>query len=117
MIPLIVFFVHIVGFAAIFTKRWQAEGIAEGVLGVVFALLIFFVGWSMASFIVKFVMQPEGFGKWFDRDAASLLLLTVAEGIFYYLYLRNNHPERRNDRPQQANLHPEREAEEPVNPV
>ena len=110
MIPLFVFFVHIVGFAAIFTKRWQEEGIGEGVLGLVFALLIFFVGWSMASFIMKFVMQPEGFGKWFDRDAASLLLLTVAEGIFYYFYLRDDRPQREND-------HPEREAEEPVNPV
>lgn len=103
MIPLFVFFVHIVGFAAIFTKRWQEEGIGEGVLGAVFALLIFFVGWSMASSIMKFVMQPEGFGKWFDRDAASLLLLTVAEGVFYYFYLRNDHAER--------------EAEEPVNSV
>jgi hypothetical protein len=117
MIPLLVFFVHVVGFAAIFTKRWQEEGVGEGVLGVVFALLIFFVGWSMASFIVKFFMQPEGFGKWCDRDATSLLLLTVAEGIFYYLYLRNAHTERRNDRPQQANDHPGREAKEPVNPV
>lgn len=93
MIPLFVFFVHVVAFAAIFTKRWQEEGIGEGLLGLVFALLIFFVGWSMASFILKFVMEAEGFGKWFDRDAASLLLLTVAEGIFYYFYLRNDAPE------------------------
>jgi hypothetical protein len=90
MIPLFVFFVHIVAFAAIFTKRWQDEGIGEGLLGVMFALLIFFVGWSMAAFIIKLVMQPEGFGKWFDRDAASLLSLTVAEGIFYYFYFRND---------------------------
>ncbi len=93
MIPLFVFFVHVVGVAAIFTKRWQEEGLAEGILGVVFALLIFFVGWSMTAFILKFVMQPEGFGRWFDRDAASLLLLTVVEGIFYYFYLRNDLPE------------------------
>jgi ABC-type multidrug transport system permease subunit len=91
MIPLFVFFVHIVAFAAIFTKRWQEEGTGEGLLGLVFALLIFFVGWSMASFIMKVVMQPEGFALWFDRDAAALLLLTAAEGIFYYFYLRNDH--------------------------
>jgi hypothetical protein len=93
MIPLFVFFAHIVAFAAIFTKRWQDEGIVEGMLGVVFALLLFFVGWSMASFILKLVMQPEGFGSWCDRDAASLLLLTAAEGVFYYFYLRKDEPE------------------------
>ena len=103
MIPLLVFFIHVVAFAAIFTKRWQEEGIGEGVLGVVFALLIFFVGWSMASFITKLVMQPEGFGRWFDRDAASLLLLTVAEGIFYYFYFRNSRSEQRNDHPEPIN--------------
>jgi drug/metabolite transporter (DMT)-like permease len=103
MITLFVFFVHVVAFAAIFTKRWQEEGVGEGMLGLVFALLIFFVGWSMASFIIKFIMQPEGFGKWFDRDAASLLLLTVAEGIFYYFYFRNDNLEREGAEPTDVN--------------
>jgi hypothetical protein len=89
MIPLAVFYAHIVAFAAVYTKRWQEEGIAEGLLGVFFMGLIFFVGWGMASFVARLVMPPEGLGKAFDRDAASLLLLAVLESVFYYFYFRH----------------------------
>ncbi len=89
MIPLLVFYLHTVAFVAIFTRRYQAEGIGEGFLAVFFMALIFFVGWAMASFVMKLVMPPEGFVVWFDRDAASLLLLTVAESVLYYFYFRD----------------------------
>lgn len=89
MIPLLVFYLHTIAVVAIFTRRYQAEGIAEGFLSVFFMALIFFVGWAMASFVMKLVMPPEGFAVWFDRDAASLLLLTVAEGVLYYFYFRD----------------------------
>lgn len=94
MIPLFVFYLHIVGVATAFTKRWQEEGLTEGVLAVFFTGLIFFVGWSMTSFIMKLIMSREGLGNFFDRDAASLLLLTFAEAVFYYFYLRDErrHP-------------------------
>lgn len=93
MIPLLVFYVHIVSIVAAFTKRWQDEGFTEGILAVFFMALIFFVGWSMASFILKLFMGKEGFGYFLDRDAASLLLLTAAEVVFYYLYLRKDSPD------------------------
>ena len=89
MIPLIVFYLHIIGVVTIFTRRYQAEGIGEGFLAVFFMGLIFFVGWAMASFIMKLVMPLEGFAIWFDRDAASLSLLTVAEGVLYYFYFKD----------------------------
>jgi uncharacterized membrane protein YhdT len=89
MIPLVVFYLHIVAVAAVFTRRYQAEGVNEGFLAVFFMALIFFVGWAMASFIMKLVMPPEGLAIWFDRDAASLLLLTLAEGILYYFYFKD----------------------------
>jgi hypothetical protein len=88
MIPLFVFFVHIVAVTAVFTKRWQEEGLTEGFLSVFFMAVIFFVGWSMTSFIMKLFMTREGLAVWFDRDAASLLLLTAAETVFYYFYFR-----------------------------
>jgi hypothetical protein len=91
MIPLLIFYLHIIALAAGFTRRWQDEGVPEGLLAVFFIALIFFVGWSMASFIMKIVMPAEGWGL--DRDAASLLLLTVAEGIFYYFYLKTDAPD------------------------
>lgn len=90
MIPLVVFYVHIVALAAGYTVRWQDEGPSEGFLAVFFMALIFFVGWSISSFIMKLLMTPEGFGPMFDRDAASLLFLTLAEAIFYYFYLKSD---------------------------
>jgi hypothetical protein len=88
LIPLLVFYAHVVAIAAGFTKRWQEEGVSEGVLAVFFMALIFFVGWSMASFIMKLVVGVEGWGKGLDRDAASILLLSAAEVVFYFFYLR-----------------------------
>ena len=88
MIPLIVFYVHIVAIAAVYTRRWQDEGFSEGILAVFFMALIFFVGWSMSSFVMKLIMNAEGAGGAFDRDSASLLLLTGAESVFYYFYIR-----------------------------
>ncbi len=90
MIPLLVFYLHTVAVVAIFTRRYQAEGIGEGFLAVFFISLIFFVGWAMASFVMKLVMPPEGFAVWFDRDAASLLLLTLAESVLYYYYFKDD---------------------------
>lgn len=88
MLELVVFYLHVMTFTAVFTKRWQEEGVKEGILGVVFMSLIFFVGWSMSSFIIKILMPVQGLAKGFNNDAAALTLLTIAEGIFYYFYFR-----------------------------
>ena len=93
MIPLLVFYVHVVGIVTVFTKRWQQEGLGEGLLSVFFTGLIFFVGWSISSFIMKLFMNQQGLGPWFDRDSASLLLLTLAEAVFYYFYFKEKSPE------------------------
>ena len=93
MIPLLVFYAHVVFIAGLFTKRWQDEGIPEGILAVVFSGLIFFVGWSMSSFIIRLIAE-NGFIAGVDRDSASLLLLTAAEALFYRFYLGS---ERRGD--------------------
>jgi hypothetical protein len=90
MVPLIVFYLHVVAFGWGFTRRWQEEGLAEGILAVVFMALIFFVGWGMASFLLKLLMPPEGFGRLFDRDAAGLVLLTVMEGALYFFTFRRD---------------------------
>ena len=92
MIPLLVFYVHVVFVAGLFTQRWQDEGLGEGSLAIFFAGLIFFVGWSMTSFLVRLVMHQEA--AWgVDRDSASLLLLTGAETVFYYFYFREGNRE------------------------
>lgn len=88
MIPLLVFYIHIVAVSAVFTKRWQEDGPGEGFLAVFFMALIFFVGWSIASFIAKIFLDQEGFGVFFDRDAAALVMLTAGEAVLYYFYFR-----------------------------
>ena len=92
MVPLVVFYLHVVAFAAVFTRRWQEEGMSEGILGVLFMALIFFVGWSMASFLMRLILPPEGFGKMFNADAAALASLTLAESVFYYFYFKKDTP-------------------------
>ncbi len=88
MIILFVFYIHVVAAAAAFTRRWQESNWKEGILAVGFLVLIFVVGWQMATFIMKLFVEQRGFGPWLDRDALSLLLLTVMEGVFYYIQTR-----------------------------
>lgn len=89
MVELFVFYIHVVAVVAMFTKRWQEEGLSEALLVVFFMALIFFVGWSITTFLMKLLMEQEGLGPFFDRDAASLLLLTVGEAVLYYFYLND----------------------------
>jgi hypothetical protein len=86
MIPLIIFYVHIVGICAAFTSEYQKEGIGSAFLSVGFVVLIFSVGWTISTFVLKYMMSEAGFGLWLNRDAISLLLLTIGEAIFYYNY-------------------------------
>lgn len=94
MVELFIFYTHVVAFVAMFTKRWQEEGWSEAFLVVFFMGLIFFVGWSISSFLMKLILDKEGLGVFLDRDAASLLLLTIGEAILYYFYLRDEKKER-----------------------
>ena len=84
MITLGIFYLHVIAAAALYTKRWQNSDVKEGLLAVTFLLLVFSVGWSISTVIVKLFMDEKGFGIWFDRDTASLALLTVIEGPFFY---------------------------------
>ena len=84
MITLAIFYLHVVAAATLFTKRWQESNIKEGLLAVTFLLLVFSVGWSIATVIVRMFLEEKGFGIWFDRDTASLTLLTLVEGPFFF---------------------------------
>ena len=90
MIELFIFYLHVVGFTLGFVKRRQEDGWQEGFLALATMALIFFVGWSMSSFLVKLVLEPEGFGKWLNRDAVGLLVLTAGEAVFYVFYYRDD---------------------------
>lgn len=86
MISLIVFYLHIVGVSAAFTSEYQKDGVGAGLLNVGFVVLIFSVGWSITTFLLKYLIGEQGLSVWLNRDAMSLLLLTAGEGVFYYMY-------------------------------
>lgn len=95
MIPLIIFYLHIVGITAAFTSEYQKEGMSAGLLSVGFIVLIFSVGWSISSFLLKYLIGEAGFGLLLNRDSLSLLLLTAAECVFYFFYFRDDRDRRK----------------------
>ena len=88
MVALFVFYIHTVAAVYAFTDQYQEEGVGAGTLAVAFMGIIFSVGWSISTFILKYLVDEKGFGIYFNRDAMSLALLSLGEGIFYYFYLR-----------------------------
>jgi ABC-type transport system involved in multi-copper enzyme maturation permease subunit len=89
MVPLIIFYLHIIGISAAFTSEYQKEDASSAFLSVGFIVLIFSVGWTISTFVLKYVMSEAGYGLWLNRDACSLLLLTIGEAIFYYNYYKD----------------------------
>jgi hypothetical protein len=88
MIAAFIFYLHFLFAIIIFTKKWQEEGISSAFLNVALILILFAVGWTITSLLAKFIMEPPGFGLYFDRDTFSLTLLTLVELVFYKLYYR-----------------------------
>ncbi|HLP15903.1 MAG TPA: hypothetical protein VK470_06585 [Bacteroidota bacterium] len=90
MIALIIFYVHIVAVVAAFAHQYQKEGLGGGLLTVGFFGIIFAVGWSISTLILKLIIADQGFGIWLDRSTLSLVLLTAAEAVFYHYYYRGS---------------------------
>jgi hypothetical protein len=88
MVTLFVFYVHTVAAVYAFTDQYQDEGLGAGTLAVAFMGIVFSVGWSISTFILKFFINERGFGMYFNRDALSLAVLTAGEAVFYYLFLK-----------------------------
>ncbi|MDZ7623206.1 MAG: hypothetical protein U5J96_01995 [Ignavibacteriaceae bacterium] len=88
MISAFIFFAHFIFLLLIFTWKWQREGISGAVLNVSLVLILFAVGWTITGMIAKFLMEPEGFGLYYDRDTFSLTLLTIIEILFYRFYYK-----------------------------
>ncbi len=89
MITAFIFFIHFLFILIIFTKFWQDESLSSAMLNVFFIFILFSVGWAVTGMFSKMIMEPEGFGIYFDRDTFSLTLLTIGEFIFYKLYYKD----------------------------
>jgi len=89
MIGVVIFYVHVVAIVWIFTRAWQDGGMTEGFLGAAFFGVIFSVGWTFASFILKLFLPAEGIAVWCDRNTLSLVFLTILELVLYRMYFWN----------------------------
>lgn len=89
MIPLIIFFIHIVVVLFVFVSQFQKEGVSSAFVSLAFFLLIFSVGWSICTYIATLLLEPQGFGFYLDRNTIALIMLTVTEGIFYTYFFKD----------------------------
>lgn len=89
MIIAFIFFLHIIFAGYIFYKKWQDESISSALIDLILIIIIFSVGWSVSTMITKIFLEPEGFGKFFDRDTIALTLLTIGEFFFYRIYYKD----------------------------
>lgn len=86
MIPVLIFYAHVIFIAYIFTKTYLDEGFVRGFLSIIFIIVIFSVGWTISEFLFSLFMDDKGIGLLFPRAAFSLMFLTLIEAIFYRYY-------------------------------
>ncbi len=86
MVTAFIFFIHFIFLLIVFTKFWQNEGLSTAFTNLALVSILFTVGWSIAGTATKFLIDAEGFGIYYDRDALSLTILTFGELFFYRVY-------------------------------
>ncbi|MFA5806600.1 MAG: hypothetical protein WC879_18365 [Melioribacteraceae bacterium] len=88
MISALIFSAHLVFIAVIFTKKWQDESLTSAFINLALIIILFAVGWSISTSVVKLLIDNKGFGIQFDADAISLTILAIAEYFFYRFYYK-----------------------------
>ena len=88
MISAFIFFAHFLFMLIIFTWKWQSDGISAAFINIALILILFAVGWTITGMFSQLLMEPKGFGLYFDRDTFSLSLLTIIEYFFYRIYFK-----------------------------
>jgi hypothetical protein len=104
MIAAFIFLIHF--FVAVYAfVKYKKEGMGEGLLAAAFVVIIFSVGWTIATMVSKVLFPSDLVGRWINHlqgnqlsrlfakeltiDTFSLLLLTLCEAVFYYFYLES----------------------------
>ncbi len=86
MVNAFIFLIHFVFVVFVLYKISKTENMGNAILNLILIVVLFTVGWSFISFILKLFLPTQGFGKEFDRDTISLTLLTIVEFFFYKSY-------------------------------
>ena len=84
--------------------RFKGESAKEGLLAVAFVVIIFSVGWTIATMLTNLLFTPDFFVRWyytqtdsfflkilrkeFNRDTIALIIVTAGELLFYSVYLK-----------------------------
>jgi hypothetical protein len=93
MISALIFSAHLIFVTIIFTKKWQNESLGSAFTNFALIIILFTIGWSVATSIVKIFFDAKGFGTQFDSDTISLTILTIVEYFFYKFYYKDDNPE------------------------
>lgn len=86
MISAFIFFAHLMFVLYIFTKKWQDESLSTAFINIALIIVLFTVGWSIATSVVKIFFDSRGLGIQFNADTISLTLLSIVEFFFYRIY-------------------------------
>ena len=90
MITALIFSAHLIFILIIFTNKWQDDSLGSAFVNLALIVILFAVGWSISTSIVKIFIDSKGFGIQFDSDAISLTILTIVEHFFYKFYFRDD---------------------------
>ena len=93
MISALIFSAHLIFILIIFTKKWQNESLGSAFTNLALIIVLFAVGWSIATAVVKLFIDSKGFGIQFDSDTISLTLLSIVEYFFYKFYYNEDKTE------------------------
>lgn len=86
MIEVILFYLHVVFFAFVFTKNFVEESLLSAFLSTIFVIVIFTVGWTFSAFVIGLFIPDAGLTRVLTKAAFSLGLLTLLESVFYKFY-------------------------------
>ena len=86
MVSAIIFSGHLIFVLYIFTKKWQDESLSTAFINLALIVILFTVGWSISTAVVKIFFDSRGLGLHFNADDISLTLLAVVEYFFYKFY-------------------------------
>ncbi len=88
MISALILSAHLIFITIIFTKKWQEESLSAALINVALIIILFSVGWSISTTIVKIFFDEKGLGLHFNADTISLTLLSIVEFFFYRFYYK-----------------------------
>jgi TRAP-type C4-dicarboxylate transport system permease small subunit len=85
MVSASIFALHIGVFFYLLLQR-KKKPWSEVLLSLAFFVIIFSVGWTLSTALARMMFPPEGLAAWLDDDAISLILVTIGELFFYYVF-------------------------------